>query len=84
MAIQDLASHPAAYVSVEELARYWGVSRTRLRKYIESGELEAMVLGPRLVRISTRAALELEQGIRTGTPPALLKHRLETESRRRD
>jgi excisionase family DNA binding protein len=83
VAIQDLASHPAAYVSVDELARYWGVSRARLRKYIEDGELEAMALGPRLVRISTRAALKLEERLSTSTLAALLRHRIDTENRRR-
>jgi excisionase family DNA binding protein len=59
--IHDLASHSAPYVTIGELALYWGVSRRQVRKYIDAGKLEATMLGPRLVRIRTDAALELER-----------------------
>jgi len=61
MAIQDLASHPARYVTVAELADYWAVSRRQIHKRIESGSLEAIRLGWRLYRVRTEAALEFER-----------------------
>ena len=66
MAIRDLASHQARYVTIAELAEYWGVSRQQIYKRIESGALEAIQLGARLVRVRTTAALEYENNARVG------------------
>ena len=59
MAIRDLASHQARYVTIAELAEYWGVSRQQIYKRIDSGALEAIQLGSRLVRVRTAAALRI-------------------------
>jgi excisionase family DNA binding protein len=59
--IQDLATHPAYYVTVAELADYWAVSRRQIHKRIESGHLNAIRLGVRLYRIRTQAALDFER-----------------------
>jgi excisionase family DNA binding protein len=61
MPIRDLASHQARYVTIAELAEYWGVSRQQIYKRIASGALEAIQLGSRLVRVRTMAALEYER-----------------------
>ena len=61
MAIRDLAFHSTPYVTVSDLAEYWGISRRQVRKHIEAGALEAMVLGPKLYRIRTVAAREFER-----------------------
>lgn len=65
MAIRDLASHRAPFVTVDELAKYWGVSRRQVHNQIKAGRLEAVVLGPRLYRIRAAAALKLEQMLKT-------------------
>jgi len=64
MAIRDLVSHQARYVTIAELAEYWGVSRQQIYKRIDSGALEAIQLGSRLVRVRTAAALEYERRAR--------------------
>ena len=66
MAIRDLASHQARYVTIAELAEYWGVSRQQIYKRIDSGALDAIQLGSRLVRVRTGAALEYERSARVG------------------
>jgi excisionase family DNA binding protein len=70
MAIRDLSTHTAPYVSVGELSRYWRISRKQIRKYIEAGTLIAIRLGPRLFRISTPVAREFEK--RARLPPNLV------------
>jgi excisionase family DNA binding protein len=60
MAIRDLATHTSQFVTVAELADYWGVSRQQIYKRIESGALDAICLGARLYRVRTRTALEHE------------------------
>ena len=67
MAIRDLASHHARYVTIAELAEYWGVSRQQIYKRIEAGALEAIQLGSRLVRVPATAALEYERRARVAT-----------------
>jgi excisionase family DNA binding protein len=57
MAIHDLSRHDRPFVSVRELAQYWGVSRHELYKQIDAGTLPAVRLGPRLYRIRTTDAL---------------------------
>ena len=61
MPIRDLAAHTARYVTVQELADYWAVSRQQIYKRIESGALESIRLGTRLYRVRTSAALEYER-----------------------
>ena len=67
MAIRDLASHHAHYVTIAELAEYWGVSRQQIYKRIEAGALDAIQLGSRLVRVPAAAALEYERCARVAT-----------------
>ena len=67
MPIRQLDSHQAYYVTVAELAEYWGVSRQQIYKRIDSGALQAIQLGSRLVRVHTTAALEYERRARVGT-----------------
>ena len=64
MPIRDLVSHAARYVTIAELAEYWGVSRQQIYKRIDSGALDAIQLGSRLVRVPTSAALEYERKAR--------------------
>jgi excisionase family DNA binding protein len=57
MALQALSTHARPFVSIRELAQYWGVSRHELYKQIDAGTLPAVRLGPRLYRIRTTDAL---------------------------
>jgi excisionase family DNA binding protein len=66
--IHDLATHPRAYVSVGELASYWGIGRKHIYKQLEAGTLEAIRLGPRLYRIRTCKAVEFERQARLARP----------------
>lgn len=68
--IQDLGSHPLPFVSVNQLATYWMVSRRYLYKLIESGALEAVKLGPRSFRVPTAAARRFEKArlFQSGSP----------------
>jgi excisionase family DNA binding protein len=52
------------YVSVGELASYWGIGRKHIYKQLEAGTLEAIRLGPRLYRIRTTKAVEFERQAR--------------------
>jgi excisionase family DNA binding protein len=58
--IESLESLKRPYVTVPELASYWGVSSKHLYKQINAGTLPAIRLGPRLVRIRTSEALKFE------------------------
>ena len=58
MAIHDLSRHPRPFVSIRELAHYWGVSRHELYKQIDAGTLPVIRLGPRLYRIRTADAVQ--------------------------
>jgi excisionase family DNA binding protein len=57
MAIEALSTHSKPFVTIRELAQYWGVSRHELYKQIDAGTLVAIRLGPRLYRIRTADAL---------------------------
>src|ERR1700682_4942399 len=59
--IQNLSTHPAAYVTVSELAEYWLVSRRIIYKQIAAGTLHTIKLGPRLLRIRTVEAVDFER-----------------------
>lgn len=58
--IRELKTHPKAYVTIAELAEYWLVGRKQLYKQIDAGTLQAIRLGPRLLRIRTEDALDFE------------------------
>ena len=64
MQIRNLATHPARYITVAELAAYWAVSRQQIYKRIESGALGTIRLGKRLYRIPTQLAIEFERQAR--------------------
>jgi excisionase family DNA binding protein len=61
MSVKDLQSHPESYVTVAELAEYWLVGRKQIYKQIEAGTLQAIRLGPRLLRIRTVDARAFER-----------------------
>lgn len=63
MTIRDLGTHPAHFVTVAELAEYWGISRQQIHKRIESGSLAAVRFGSRLYRVPTQTALAFEQQV---------------------
>jgi excisionase family DNA binding protein len=63
MSIENLARHVSRFVTVSELAAYWLVSPQQIRRHIETGELDAIRLGPRLYRIAVEDALRFEQRI---------------------
>jgi excisionase family DNA binding protein len=66
MAISDLATHEAAYVSVMELAEYWQLDRHQIYKFIDLGGLRALRLGPRTYRIHVKDALRFERDAKLG------------------
>jgi excisionase family DNA binding protein len=75
MAILDLAFHPFAYVTINELAEYWRLGRRRVLDHIKAGHVEAIQLGPGLYRIRTITALTFERACavpsaRRGPAPA--------------
>ncbi len=53
--IVDLATHPEPYVSVPELAAYWGVSQRAVYYLIAKGALPALRIG-RTLRVPTDVA----------------------------
>ena len=57
MAILDLSSHARPFVSIRELAQYWGIGRHELYKQIDAGTLPAVRLGARLYRVRTADAV---------------------------
>lgn len=61
MPIKDLDTHPAAYVTVADLAAYWAVSDRQIYRFILGGVLQAMRLGPRAFRVRTEDALKFEE-----------------------
>ena len=61
MPIEDLNSHPFAYVKVRDLAAYWAVSPNQVYRQIRSGALEALRFGPRVYRVSTESARRFER-----------------------
>jgi excisionase family DNA binding protein len=69
MAIQNLATHRAPFVTVGELASYWLVSPQQIRRQIDAGVLEALRLGPRLYRIPVTAALRYERELTRRAAP---------------
>ncbi len=64
MQIRDLATHPKRFITVAELAAYWGVSRQQIYKRIETGQIGTIRFGARCYRIPTQSALAYEQDAR--------------------
>jgi excisionase family DNA binding protein len=61
MALRDLSTHSAHYVTIGELSDYWAVSRQRIYMWIDSGALAAIRLGSRLYRVPIQAAIDFER-----------------------
>jgi excisionase family DNA binding protein len=59
--IVRLQGHPDPFVTPSALAEYWRVSRKYIHRQLVSGEITAIRLGPRSVRISTKDAVEFEE-----------------------
>ena len=59
--IKVLEDHAAPYVTVEELAAYWRVSRKLIYNRVSTGELPAVRFGPRLLRVRTSEAIKFER-----------------------
>jgi excisionase family DNA binding protein len=76
MAIVDLETHPAPYLTVSELAEYWKVSRNHIRKAIQSGKLAALRFGPHVCRIATSAACQYERHARLNAAKPVTPTRL--------
>jgi hypothetical protein len=64
--IKALSTHPAAYVTPTELARYWGLKMAELLDHIRAGRLPALRFSQRLFRIRTVDAIEFEGGTLLG------------------
>jgi hypothetical protein len=58
--LNDLRTYPEPFVTVGQLSKYWLISRKQLYKQIDAGTLNALRLGPRLLRIRTSDALDFE------------------------
>jgi excisionase family DNA binding protein len=67
--VRDLAAHSEPYVTVAELAEYWLVGRKQIYKQIDAGQLPAIRLGPRLMRIRTKDAIDFERRANMRRPP---------------
>jgi excisionase family DNA binding protein len=59
--VRDLTSHEKPFVTTADLADYWGVSRRQIHKQIEQGDLPAVKLGPRSIRVATQDAIDFER-----------------------
>jgi excisionase family DNA binding protein len=66
--IIDLRNHSDPYVTTTDLADYWRVSRKQIYKQIDAGTLNAIRLGPRLLRISTSEAARFEESAKMAPP----------------
>lgn len=72
--IRNLREHAEPYVTTSELAAYWLVSRSQIYKHIDAGTLQAIRLGPRLLRISTAEALDFERRAKMTPPDSVAQH----------
>jgi excisionase family DNA binding protein len=59
--VRDLISHDKRFLTTDDLANYWGVSRRHIHKQIEQGDLPAVRLGPRSIRVATEDAIDFER-----------------------
>jgi excisionase family DNA binding protein len=71
--IINLQKHPDPYVTTSDLAGYWRVSRKQIYKQIDAGTLQAIRLGPRLLRISTAEAIRFEDKAKMSRLPEHIK-----------
>jgi excisionase family DNA binding protein len=67
--INDLATHPVRCLTTAELAKYWSVSTSLIRRLVASGKLRALRLRANVWRISTEATREFERAARAGVTP---------------
>jgi excisionase family DNA binding protein len=74
-AIARLETHDRPYVTVAELAAYWGVSPKQIYKQIEAGTLQAIRLGPRLLRLRTSEARRFERAAKISARPSETRER---------
>jgi excisionase family DNA binding protein len=70
MALRNLTTHSAHYVTIGELSDYWAVSRQRIYSWIESGALGAIRLGSRIYRVPIQAAIDFERRARVSSAAA--------------
>jgi excisionase family DNA binding protein len=59
--IKSLQDHETAYVTLPELAEYWGIGRKSVYRQVHEGALRAVRLGPRLVRVTVEEARRFER-----------------------
>lgn len=69
--IRDLATHPATYVTIRELADYLAVSSRQVRKWIAAAQLEVVRVSPRQVRVTRASAWRLARELARLPPQAL-------------
>ncbi len=58
--IRHLQTHLSPYVTASDLARYWRVSLKCIYRLVDEGNLTAIRLGPRLLRIWTAGAIRFD------------------------
>jgi excisionase family DNA binding protein len=58
--IRHLQTHLSPYVTASDLARYWRVSLKCIYRLVDEGSLQAIRLGPRLLRIRTEDAIRFD------------------------
>jgi len=65
--IRDLQKHPEPLVTPDELAEYLKVSVDTIHRAIRTGELPALRIGARLLRIRTEDARQFLRPAETGS-----------------
>ena len=66
--IRDLQQHPEPLVTPDELAEYLKVSVDTIHRAIRSGDLPAIRVGPRLLRIRTEDARQFVRPAEAAAP----------------
>jgi excisionase family DNA binding protein len=59
--LTDLLAYAGAFLTVGQLADYWGVSRKHILKLIETGCLESIRLGPKTYRVRVHTVIAFER-----------------------
>jgi excisionase family DNA binding protein len=59
--LTDLHAYSGTFLTVSQLSEYWNVSRKHVLKLIESGDLEAVRLGPRTHRVPVHSVVDFEE-----------------------
>jgi excisionase family DNA binding protein len=57
---------PAEYLSKEQVSKLFGISERTVHRFIQSGDLEAVRIGPRLVRITAESVARLARPVDDG------------------